>query len=180
MDKEKDKFNDKVLNFKTELIYRDFDSLFSVYERETSIVFSFRGWTITMLTAYFGFLIVINSSLSSWILYSIPLFIIISFLFLEVAERSVMLKLLKEVRSIEKIFMERNINKLEKKIIDYEFRDLRDAKEKMKIKIGYFAKAIATPQVISWYSFLIISTIVIIQLILMLGDISSIEVTWSQ
>ncbi len=179
MEKEKNKFKSRVIDFKSELLYRDFESLFSVYERETSIVFSFRGWTITILTAYFGFLIVINSSIPTWIIYLIPLFIITSFFFLEVAERSVMLKLLREVRNIEKIFMEKNISKLEKKIMKYEFRDLRDSKENIKTKIRYFAKAIISPQIISWYSFLIVSTIVIIQLILGLGDISSIEITWT-
>lgn len=177
---EKEKIDNKSLEFKTELIYRDFDSLFSVYERETSIIFSFRGWTVTILTGYFGFLLIGNSSLSFWLIYLIPLFIITSFFLLEVAERSVMLKLLKEVRNIEKVFMEKDNNKLIKKIIEYEFRDLRDRKEGMKTKMKYFGKAIITPQVISWYLFLILSTVIIIQLVLNLGNISSIEITWIQ
>lgn len=171
--------NNEVFEIKKELVLKDFDSLFSVYERQTSIIFSFRGWAISILTAYFGFLLVAGRVIPLNVLYAIPFFIIVSFLILEVAERGIMIKLLKEVRSLEKIFMEKDLKILKKKILKYEFRDLRDQKESKKEKIKYFWRALYTPQVLFWYPFLIISTTIVIQLILTTIDTSTIEITWT-
>ncbi|MGF7141567.1 hypothetical protein [Roseimarinus sediminis] len=152
--------------FKKEVVLKDYDSLFTVYGRETNIVFSFRSWTITLLTGYYGFLLAMDFDFSRSILMLIPYFLIFAFLILEAAERSVMINLLKELRSLEKIFMETNRKNLESKIISYEFRDLRDKEIKLKVKTKNFFLAFKTPQILSWYPILAVLNFLIINLIL--------------
>lgn len=159
------KYDQDSIDAKKELIYRDFESLFSVYERETNIIFNFRNWTITLLSGYFGVLVIQPDLLTQLAAFALPVFIIVSFALLEIAERSVMVSLLKEVRKIEKIFMEENSNKLAEKINQYEFRDLRDKKMKLKTKIKYLKKASLTPQVLSWYPFIAIASTAMVLLI---------------
>ncbi|MCF8379391.1 MAG: hypothetical protein K9H49_07430 [Bacteroidales bacterium] len=163
---------DEIFSIKKEMVTKEYDSLFDVYGRETNIVFNFRSWTITLLSGYYGLLMATNMNYSTSLFLALPLFIILLFLLLEVAERSVMLNLLEELRSLEKIFMETDMKKLKKKINKYEFRDIRDSKLKMTKKITSFFKAFLTPQVLSWYPILILFNILITIFILSQKQIS--------
>lgn len=96
--------DDFVLNQKTEMLMKDYDSAFAVYGREETIVYNFRTWTITLISAYIGFLL--NKTQPVLLKDSTPGFIIIFiFYILEVSERSVMKRIVEEVRKIETIFM---------------------------------------------------------------------------
>ena len=160
------KIDGKSLDIKKEMVYRDYDSLFAVYGKLTNIVFSFRAWTITLLSGYLGFIIATPLTEASAFLYYIPILILTLFLLLEVAERSIMINLLKDLRDLEKIFMVKNFEKLEKKIMKYEFRDLRDTKVSLKTKTKNFFKAFLTPQVLSWYPTLTIIVLYLTKVII--------------
>ncbi len=156
----------KTFEIKKELVIKDYESLFTVYGRETNIVFSFRAWTITLLSAYLGFIIATDLTKASTILYYIPILILSIFMILEVAERSVMRNLLIDLRKLEMIFMEKDYKKLEKKIMKYEFRDLRDTKIDIWLKIKSFFRAFLSLQVISWYPSLTIITLYLTKIII--------------
>lgn len=127
------KLDNDFISRKKELILLDYQTLFDIYGREFTVIYSFRGWAVTLLTAYFGLLLTarpINNPLIN-----LPgVFIIIAFYILEVAERSVMRRLLKEVRYVESIFMLQSSVDFRRAITKYEFRDLRDAKIPLKKK----------------------------------------------
>lgn len=155
-----------VFESKKELVLKEYDSLFAVYGRETNIVFTFRSWTITLLTGYYGLLLATDLHYSKSILLLIPYFILFAFLMLEAAERSVMLKLLKEVRDLEKIFMVSSKSKFRKHINSYIFRDIRDSNIKFLDRLVNFIFAFKTPQIISWYPILIILNFLIVSFII--------------
>jgi len=139
---------------KKELILLDYQTLFDVYGREVTVIYSFRGWPVTLLTAYFGLLYTMRPIYNPLI--NLPgLFIIIAFYILEVAERSVMRRLLKEVRYVESIFMIQSSVDFRRAISKYEFRDLRDAKIPLKKKIGDILLSLFHLQVVVWNIFLL-------------------------
>ncbi len=141
---------------KKELILLDYQTLFDVYGREFTVIYSFRGWAVTLLTAYFGLLFTVKPINNPLI--NLPgIFIIISFYILEIAERSVMRRLLKEVRYIESIFMIQSSKDFRREITKYEFRDLRDVKIPLKKKVGDFLLSIFHLQVVAWHLFLLVA-----------------------
>lgn len=146
---------DFVLTQKTEMLMKDYDSAFSVYGREETIVYNFRTWTITLISAYIGFLltrtqpVVLKDSTPGFI-------IIIIFYILEVSERSVMKRIVDEVRKIETIFMITNEKKLKAEIMAYKFRDIRDDERKFLKYVWDFMKAFFAMQVFWWFIFILI------------------------
>lgn len=150
-----DKYDDlDFINRKKELVLLDYESLFQVYGREFTIIYSFRGWSVTLLTAYFGFLFTTRPIADQLI--NIPgFFIIIAFFILEIAERSVMRRLIKEVRYIESIFMLQSPKDFKKQITEYIFRDIRDENLTIKIKVRDLLLSIFNLQVIIWNAFLL-------------------------
>lgn len=143
------------VNRKKELILLEYQSIFDVYGREFTIVYSFRGWAIGLLTAYFGFLFTINLPKENWIINSTGLFIIIAFYILEVAERSVMRRMLKEVRYVDSIFMKQSPKEFKNEVTKYVFRDIRDAKRTLREKIVDFLISTVHLQVVVWNLFLL-------------------------
>jgi hypothetical protein len=157
----------EVYQTKKAMVMKDYDSLFNVYGRETNIVFLFRGWTITLLTGYYGFLMASKFEYSLFFINAIPLFVITMFLLLEVGERSIMLKLIEELRNLEKMFMETDEEILKKSIMEYEFRDIRDIKTySLKNRMKNYLKTFGRPQVLSWYPLILIFNFLILILIL--------------
>lgn len=165
--KNQEEKNNEVYQTKKAMVMKDYDSLFNVYGRETNIVFLFRGWTITLLTGYYGFLMATNFNYSLIFVNLIPLFVIFMFLLLEVGERSVMMRLLEELRNLEELFMEKSEADLKNKILQYEFRDIRDGKKlSAKRKVKNYLKTFYRPQILSWYPLIVIFNFLILVLIL--------------
>jgi len=161
-----DKSENEIYQTKKTMVMKDYDSLFNVYGRETNIVFLFRGWTITLLTAYYGFLMATTFKYSILFVNTIPAFVIFMFLLLEVGERSVMTRLLEELRDLEKIFMDTNEGELKRKILAYKYRDIRDGeKDSTKKKLIDYLKAFLRPQILSWYPLIFIFNFFILLLI---------------
>jgi hypothetical protein len=137
---------------KKELMLKDYDSLFSTLDRETVIVNNFRGWAITLLVLCLTAFITLKS-LNSKLVYQAGIFIITSFYILEVTERHVMLNLVQELRNFESIFDIQKTNDFNSEIINYEFRDIRDASKSLWNK--NIINAVSDPKVIWWNAFLI-------------------------
>lgn len=151
---------DTYVNRKKELILKDYDSLFLVYGRQTQIIYNFRGWTITILTIYFTFLFTVRPTDFS-VIFLPGLCTILTFYFLEVAERSVMKILLQELRDLEGIFMIEDDKEFIQAVTQYEFRDLKDAKRPLKVKILNFFKSMISMKVMFWNAFLVLIYVVI-------------------
>ena len=164
--KMQDKISDEVYQAKKILVLKDYDSLFNVYGRETTIVFIFRGWTITLLTVYYGFLL--SSNFISPLIFQnmIPLFIIFMFMLLEIGERSIMSSLLSELRNLEKMFMNQNEDNLRMEILKYVFRDIRDKRKiRLSKKIRNYFSSLFLPQILSWYPLILTLNFLILALI---------------
>lgn len=152
-----------VFEVKKDIMLREYDSIFYVYSRQTDILFSFRKWNITFLLAFAGLLISQKVEISK----SLSYFIIIStnliFMIMEIGERVFMLYLINELKVIEKIFMEREINDMVRKILEFEFRGLRHHKTKIKNKIRTVFTVFTLSQFISWYFIIFLFTITLME-----------------
>jgi len=137
---------------KKELMLKEYDSLFGAFDRETVIINNFRGWVITLLVLCLTAFTTLPPIKSKFI-YQAGLFIIVAFYILEVTERHIMLNMLQELRSFESIFDIKNTNAFNMAVINYEFRDIRDASKSLW-NINIF-KAMVDPKVIWWNIFLI-------------------------
>src|SRR4051812_16741006 len=83
----------EVLNFKKELIIKEYDSLFNVYGRKTTIIYHYRTWEITLLTALFIFSASNRFIKDYWLILGVGGFIIAGFLWLEIYQRKTMVKM---------------------------------------------------------------------------------------
>jgi hypothetical protein len=154
---------DFVLAQKSIMLVKDYETAFQVYGREEVIVYNFRSWTITLVSAYLGFLLTKTNTLE--LRDAIPgIVVIFIFYILEVSERSVMKRIVEDVRRIENIFMETSELNLKKNILLYKFRDIRDKERNIIIEVFDFIKSLFAIQVIWWFIF--ITTTYIISLIL--------------
>jgi len=143
----------ETVNRKKELLLKEYDSLFTVYGRETSIVYNFRGWTILLLSAYFTYVFTVKHYALPF-LYLPGVFIIITFYFLEVSERSVMRYLRQEIRNLERVFMLETTLDFNMAVLKFEFRDLKDEKKPFRGKVANFIKAMFSLKILAWNLFL--------------------------
>ena len=92
------------MKFKKELIIKDYEGAYDSYKRHESHIFTIRGWTITLIVAYLGFLITLNNFSNYFLI--LPVAILLFFFFLlESAERCYMSLTGDTMLRIEKIFM---------------------------------------------------------------------------
>lgn len=154
------KFNSDFINRKRELILKDYESLFIVFGRETDIIYSFRGWTITILTIYFTFLFTVQPT-GFVVIYLPGLCTILTFYLLEVSERSILRFLLQDIRELETIFMIEDNDEFMQAVALYEFRDLRDAKRPFKSKVINFFKSMTSMKIVFWNVFLLLIYVII-------------------
>jgi hypothetical protein len=89
-------------------------------------VSTLRGWTVTLLLAYLGFLVSVKSTNVLTILPFV--FVLLLFLYLEAGSRARLTALRTEMGEIENIFMETDAAKFTQLIQKFEFRSLKDAK----------------------------------------------------
>jgi hypothetical protein len=142
-----DKVQEEFITRKKDMMLKEYDSLFAVYDRETSIVYNFKGWAITLiiLSLTAGFSI---KTANIKFLNVATIFILAVFYVLEVSERSSMLHLIQELRDLEKIF---NIEKSEDFNLaasNYQFRDLNDSQT--PLLNGNIFKAMFDPRLLWW------------------------------
>jgi hypothetical protein len=139
---------------KVPIVSKDLDTAFQIYGRYSSQVDTLRGWSLTLLLAYLGFLISIKPGSVSVLF---PFVVVMSlFAYLEGRYRSYQSFPGKEVREVEAIFMETDHTKFVDMIRQYEFRDLRMHKRRMgRIeRIINASKFMLSLEVVTWYSLL--------------------------
>lgn len=146
------------LESKVLVIAKEIDTAFEAYTRDFSQIATIRGWTLTLALAYTGFLISIRSTSPVTIL---PLgVVLLLFMYLESRERMEMSLNGDEVCKVEEIFMENDPAKFTDMIQQYEFRDMRQKKQRTsriqrwKAQIGH----IRALSIIAWYSLLFLLT----------------------
>ena len=151
--------NQDLVDRKKEMILKDFETAFSCYTRHVSAITGIRGLTVTLLTAYSGFLIKIDQ-FEQYVLVLPILLIILAFFAVEAFERRSMKFLGEEVRRIERVFMIEDCQEFEQQIVEYEFRDIR-----LQKKISFLRKfrelliCMRPLSVLTWYLFLTITFI---------------------
>lgn len=139
------------VNRKQELMLKDYDSAFAVVTRETTIIYSLRGWTVTLLALWLS-VFLSRKDKGKAFMYLTGLFIILIFYFFEISERSVILSLIQDLRSLENIFNIRDKSEFNTAVINYQFRDIKDEKQSL---FNYnVLKAIEDPKVYCWSMFL--------------------------
>jgi len=144
---------------KREVMLKDYDSLFTVYSRETTLVYNFRGWTVTLLVLCFSIFFSLKNANSKFI-YLVAAFIILVFYILEISERVVMLNLLQELRNLERIFGLQNTNQFNAAVMKYQFRDIRDANQTISVKDIF---KVATDVKVLWWNFFLVGLFVLVK-----------------
>lgn len=148
---QKDSINQEFVTRKKELILKEHESLFTVFDRETVIVNNFRGWVITLLILCITALLTTDSA-NPKLIWRAGFLIILIFYILEVSERYVMFSLIQELKNYDSMFNISNTNEFNKAVINYEFRDLRSVGTTLKFK--NLIMVMFDPKVIWWNIFL--------------------------
>jgi hypothetical protein len=139
------------IKIKEELVIKDWEKGFDMHTKHNSQVSLIRGWTITLLMAYFGFL---TSIKRFEFVFIIPMMLIIAgFLILELFEGIYLVSIGRQLHEVERIFMIRDINQRDVCIDKYQFRNLQLAKRRFTDKILSAVSYIKSYRVIFWYSF---------------------------
>ena len=141
---------------KVSIVAKDLDTAFQVYGRYVTRLTSLRGWTVTILLAYMGFLI---TNKTDKVIALLPLgLVLLLFMYLEAIYRRELRFLAKEVRKVQEIFMEDDPAKFADLIKEYKFRDLRAhaVRETQMNRIIKTLKFMLLPQIIGWYFLLLL------------------------
>ena len=144
------------IEHKVSIVVKDLDTAFEVYSRYVTRLTSLRGWTVTILLAYMGFLI---SNKTDKVIALLPLgLILLLFMYLEAVYRGELRFLAKEVREVQEIFMEDDPAKFADRIRDYTFRDLRAhaVRETRMNRMIKPLKFMLLPETIAWYFLLLL------------------------
>jgi hypothetical protein len=148
----------QMITHKKDLVLKEYDSLFIVYTRKSTFIYSLRGLAVTLLVLYLTFLFTVKPQDFVFI----PGYLIIAGIyFLETLERSDLRNLIEELRELESIFMIRNIHDFNIKISEYEFRDIRDGKKSIIKRWDKLGKSLIDPRVLPWNMVLAVSYTII-------------------
>lgn len=141
---------------KISIVAKDLDTAFQVYGRYITRLTSLRGWTVTIVIAYMGFLI---TNKTDKVIALLPLgLILLLFMYLEAIYRRELRFLAKEVRKVQEIFMEDDPAKFADRIREYKFRDLRShaVRESHMNRIIKSLRYVFLPEIIVWYLLLLL------------------------
>lgn len=137
-----------------DLVVKDWEIGFGMYSKHVSQITTIRGWTLTLILAYLGFLV----STQNFNLYlQIPMaFVIGGFFILELIEGMHMQFIGRRTLKIERIFSHPDIETRSREIKQYLFRDVelheRTHTDRLKWILSY-AKGV---RVVFWYFFLLL------------------------
>lgn len=143
---------------KKEMMVKEYDSLFQIYDRETTLVTNYRSWCLLLLGIFFTFVYTIKPSRFRYVVSPVVI-IIVTTILMEISERSVMLYLLKELRNLERVFMLEDKNKFNYAVTHYTFRDLKDENRSFFEQLKFYGSCFSNGQVLMqmgfWLLFLI-------------------------
>lgn len=140
---------DKYFKRKEKLVINDFKTAFNSYEKIVGKIINVRQWTVTLMSGLV--LLSLTETIPVYKIILVAILIIISFLLLELRERSSMSFDKKEIVELEKIFMIKNDFIYKQKIYDYIFRDLKLEKLGRKSKFKHLLKSCRNIEVVFWY-----------------------------
>jgi hypothetical protein len=136
---------------KKTLMLKEYDSVFSVIGRETTIIYYLRAWTITLLTLWLTTFLPLKEHNLKFLYYS-GLFIIIGFYLFEVSERVIIIRVLEQHRNLESIFNISDTTEFNISVLNYEFRDIQD--KHLSLLNNDVYKVLGDPKVFGWSFFL--------------------------
>lgn len=110
-------------DYKADVIVKDWEIAHATYQGHFNYISTLRGWTVTLLLAYIGFLVSIKSD--NFLIILPFVIVLLVFMYLEGGARARAALLVDEIRGIERIFMESDAVKFTELVRAYEFRDIR-------------------------------------------------------
>ena len=113
--------NDLRLRYKGDLLKKDWEISFNMYTKHILQITSVRGWTITLLIAYLGFLASFNKF--DVIFIGPMVLIILGFFILELFEATSLTFISNKVQEVEQLFMLDDPDKFIVGIENYLFRN---------------------------------------------------------
>jgi hypothetical protein len=144
-----------VENRKVQLVMKEYDTAFASYSRHSSQIVSLRGWTITLLLAYFG-LLQARGTEAITIVVSIPVILILGgFFVLEALERLYAKINIDNILEIQEQFAQGSSEAFGQWIRTYEFRDQRIRRLGRRAKARLLLRSLGGFQSLVWYSFLV-------------------------
>jgi uncharacterized membrane protein len=140
-----------LLERKLNLIQKDYDTAFACIARHASQTSTIRNWSITLTVAYVGVLIARESTGLELLLPAISLLGLLAILdtreqlFTEYTETC--------IRDVERIFMQQDPEAFTASVTQYEFRNLRIAREipRRRDRWRRMLRRLAWPNVLCWY-----------------------------
>lgn len=111
------------IEHKVSFVAKDYETAFHANTRHVSQITILRGWSLTVCLGYIGFIASVRPE-EFFILLPLEI-VLLLFMYLETRQRDLMVINDKNVREIEKIFMETDPERFSDMIKCYKFRDLQ-------------------------------------------------------
>ena len=142
------------LQRKMQLLMKEYDTAYTSYARHSSQIVSLRGWSITLLLAYFGLLQAIGSN-GLKLVVIIPAGLILGgFIVLEALEKCFARLNVDNVLEIQQQSVQGSDEQFERWVEAYEFRDHRIRRLRRREKARLLLGELGGFQTLLWYSFL--------------------------
>ncbi len=136
------------------MVFKDFETAFTVYGNTLMKIANIRQWTVTLMV---GLLVVLFTTAANLIQMLIAAsFCLIAFLVLELRERSSLKYNKKQVLYLEEMFQIKDETLYKEKIESYVFRDLKLKDYSRRKKIKHLFRSLKDIELIVWMVFWII------------------------
>ena len=142
---------------KRELIIKDWETGFEMYNKHVAQITALRGWNLTLMLAYLGF--VTSIKLFDIFLIIPMIFVIVGFFILELFEGMYMQFIGRQILKIERIFSIIEERKRNQEIDEYRFRDLELLNQSYIGKVKWAFTHAKGMRVVFWYTFLLLFSI---------------------
>jgi hypothetical protein len=137
-----------------DIVMKDWETGFAMYTKHVAQITALRGWTLTLLLAYLGFLMGIRHF--DWYL-QVPMgFVIGGFLILELFEGASMQLVSRRTHRIEQIFANPDPDAQNHVLQRYRFRDLELSDCTYVDRLSWAMAHLKNPKVIFWYCFVLL------------------------
>ena len=148
------KENNEFQKRKETMVFKDFETAFTVYGNTLMKIANIRQWTVTIMV---GLLVVLFTTTANLIQIMIAAaFCLIAFLVLELRERSSLKYNKKQVLYLEEIFQIKDETLYKEKIESYVFRDIKLNEYGRRKKIKHLFRSLKDMELIVWVIFWII------------------------
>jgi len=142
------------LQRKLQLLMKEYETAYTSYSRHSSQIVSLRGWTITLLLAYFGLLQAGGSKEFTLVIVIPAVLILGGFFVLEALEKLYAKLNVDNVLEIQQHFAQGTDEEFDRWVEAYEFRDHRIRRLERRDKARLLLHVLGGFQMLLWYSFL--------------------------